>query len=148
MRPEFTETLKHKICVSGGMDPIHVGHIRMIQDAARYGDVYVILNTDSWLVRKKGYYLMPWEHRAEILRSIKGVKDVVMARDEDGTVCADLKEIYPSYFANGGDRTETNTPELELCIQLGIKSLFSVGGGKIESSQEIIRRVVDATKEA
>jgi D-beta-D-heptose 7-phosphate kinase/D-beta-D-heptose 1-phosphate adenosyltransferase len=148
VKPEFTETRKSKICVSGGMDPLHVGHVRMIQDAARYGDVYVILNTDSWLVRKKGYYLQPWEQRAEILRAIKGVKDVVIAKDDDGTVCANLREIYPDYFANGGDRTESNTPELDLCINMEIKSLFNVGGGKVESSQEIIRRIVNAVKEA
>ena len=54
------------IAVSGGFDPVHIGHIRMIRDAARYGDVMVIINSDDWLQRKKGYVFMPYEQRAEM----------------------------------------------------------------------------------
>lgn len=141
MKPEFTETRKKKIAVSGGFDPLHVGHIRMIRDASKYGDVYVILNSDSWLMRKKGYLVMSWEQRAEILREIRGVKDVVLAKDDDGTVCETLRYIYPDYFANGGDRTAHNTPELKLCYELDIKPLFSIGGAKVASSQEIVNAI-------
>jgi len=129
---------RRKVAVSGGFDPIHVGHIRYIQDAAKYGDVVIILNSDSWLVRKKGYAMMPWEQRAEILRAIHGVRDVIMAKDEDNTVCDSLRYLYPDYFAKGGDRTQDNTPELALCIELGIKTLWNIGGIKIASSSEIV----------
>jgi cytidyltransferase-like protein len=126
------------VCVSGGMDPLHEGHVRLIHDAATHGDVIVILNSDEWLMRKKGYVFMPWLSRAYILRSIKGVKDVVPVDDADGTVCEALYRIRPDFFANGGDRVADNTPELRLCTDLGIKAIFNVGGQKIASSSEIV----------
>lgn len=125
------------IAVSGGFDPIHRGHIRLIQAAATYGHVCVILNSDAWLERKKGYVFMDWEHRAEILRAIKGVVDVVPVNDSDGTVCEVLERIKPDAFANGGDRKSDNTPELEVCKRLRIEALFNVGGEKINSSSEL-----------
>jgi cytidyltransferase-like protein len=127
------------VCVSGGADPIHVGHIRMIEEASEYGDVIWILNSDEWLKRKKGYSFMKWEHRAEVLRAIAGVNMVVPVDDSDGTVCEALKRIKPTYFANGGDRTIDSTPEIHLCRELGIKMLFNVGGEKISSSSELVK---------
>ena len=126
------------VCVSGGMDPIHVGHVRMILEASKFGDVVVILNSDQWLLRKKGFSFMPWEERAEILRAIRGVADVVRVNDEDGTVCEALRRIKPDYFANGGDRKNENTPEVSLCLELDIKMLWCVGGEKIQSSSELV----------
>ena len=131
--------MKEKIvCVSGGMDPIHVGHVRMILEASKFGDVVVILNSDQWLFRKKGFSFMPWEERAEILRAIRGVVDVVRVNDEDGTVCEALRRIKPDYFANGGDRKNENTPEVSLCLELDIKMLWCIGGGKIQSSSDLV----------
>ncbi len=127
------------VAVSGGFDPIHIGHVRMIEDATLYGDVVVILNSDAWLMRKKGYVFMPWEQRAEILRALRGVTDVIEARDDDGTVCETLKELHPSYFANGGDRGVTNTPEMELCVEMDIIPLWNMGGYKIASSSELVK---------
>jgi D-beta-D-heptose 7-phosphate kinase/D-beta-D-heptose 1-phosphate adenosyltransferase len=100
------------VAVSGGMDPIHFGHVRMIQEAAQFGEVIVILNSDEWLMRKKGFVFMPWEERAEIIESIKGVRKVVRVDDSDGSVCEALRREKPTYFANGGDRTNKNTPEM------------------------------------
>ena len=134
---------KKTIAVSGGFDPIHVGHVRMILDAAQYGDVTVILNSDEWLIEKKGYKFMPWEERAEIIRAIKGVVNVVNTLyDTDGSVCNTLRnlkrDIGLDYFANGGDRYESNTPEMEVCNELGIGLLWNVGGGKIQSSSDLV----------
>ena len=133
---------KKLIAVSGGFDPIHVGHVRMIQAAAEIGDVVVIVNTDGWLEQKKGYKFMPFEERAEILSSIKGVVKVVSAKDDDGTVCstlAELKEIMNlDCFANGGDRKTGNTPEEMLCSEIGVEMLWNVGGEKIQSSSWLV----------
>lgn len=129
------------IAVSGGMDPIHKGHVRMIQEATQFGDVIVILNSDEWLVRKKGFVFMSWEERAEILESIKGVTKVVRVDDSDGSVCEALRREKPTYFANGGDRTIKNTPEMEVCSELGISMLWGVGGGKIQSSSELVAKI-------
>ena len=126
------------VAVSGGFDPVHVGHVRMIRDAANTGGVVIILNTDAWLTRKKGYVFMPFEERKEILESIKGVKSVVAAEDDDGTVSITLGKIRPTHFANGGDRGIANTPEMQVCKKYGIQMLWNVGGKKIQSSSELV----------
>lgn len=138
---------KRIIAVSGGFDPIHVGHVRMILDAASRGDVVVIANSDEWLMRKKGFIFMNWEDRAEILMSIRGVTDVYSVDDSDETVCEALREISPDYFANGGDRKKNNTPEMNVCSDLGIKMLWNVGGNKIRSSSELVGKIKSNIKE-
>ena len=129
------------VAVSGGMDPVHKGHVRMIQEASQFGDVIVILNSDDWLMRKKGFVFMSWEERAEILESIKGVTKVVRVDDTDGSVCEALRREKPTYFANGGDRTDKNTPEMDVCSELGITMLWGVGGGKIQSSSDLVAKI-------
>lgn len=139
------EKNRRTICVSGGMDPTAIGHIRLITDAAKYGDVIVILNSDEWLIRKKGYKFMPWEQRAEILMAIKGVTEVIRVDDSDGTVCEALRRIVPNYFGNGGDRKENNTPEGDVCTELGITMVCNVGGeDKVSSSSELVKNAVVA----
>ena len=130
-----------KIMVSGGFDPVHIGHIQMIQEASRWGQVIVVVNSDSWLMRKKGYVFMPYEERVNILGNIKGVTVVSNVEDSDGTVCEAIRRIRPDAFANGGDRKLSNTPEMELCKELGIGLLWNVGGGKIQSSSELVDTV-------
>ena len=126
------------VVVSGGFDPIHVGHVRMIIEAAKHGNVIVVANSDAWLMRKKGYIFMPFEERQEILASIKGVLRVESVDDIDGTVCEALRRIKPTHFANGGDRKQTNTPEMDVCNELGISLLWNIGGGKIQSSSDLV----------
>jgi len=134
--------MANNIVVSGGFDPIHIGHVRMILEASFHGNVTVIANSDEWLERKKGYVFMPWEERAEIIRSIRGVCDVVVVDDSDNSVCEAIKRLHESgkcdTFANGGDRTDVNTPEKKLCEELGINMLWNVGGGKIQSSSHLV----------
>jgi len=130
---------KKSIMVSGGFDPIHKGHIRMIQEAARKGDVIVIINSDEWLMRKKGFVFMPFEERVEIIKSIKGVTSSLGIDDNDNTVCEALRKYRPDYFANGGDRTNNNTPEMAVCEELGIEMLWEVGGGKVQSSSALTK---------
>ena len=131
------------VVVSGGFDPLHVGHLRMIKEAAQYGDLTVVLNTDEWLLRKKGYVFMPWEERAEIIEAYDFVSRVVPAKDDDKTVVENLKDIKPDIFANGGDRRGENTPEVKVCNDYGIEMIWNVGGGKIQSSSEMVKEVTD-----
>lgn len=126
------------IMVSGGFDPLHIGHLRMIKEAAQHGKVIVVVNSDAWLLRKKGFIFMPFEERKEIIEGYTEVDRVEAVDDSDGTVCEALWRLKPTYFANGGDRTNNNTPEMRLCEQLDIVMLWSVGGGKIQSSSEMV----------
>lgn len=130
------------VAISGGFDPIHEGHVNLIEDASRFGNVIVILNSDKWLQSKKGYVFMAWKSRARIMAALRNVSFVVAVEDaEDGTVCEALRRIKPDYFANGGDRTEENTPELQVCLDYSIKPLFGIGGDKIASSSELIKDI-------
>jgi len=130
------------VMVSGGFDPVHIGHIRMIIEASRHGDVIVVANSDDWLYRKKGFVFMEFEQRAEILAAIKGVVKVSGVDDFDGTVCKAIRKHKPDYFANGGDRKKHNTPEQAVCEELGVEMLWGVGGdSKANSSSDLIERV-------
>ena len=132
-----------KIAVSGGFDPLHVGHLRMMQHAAQHGNLTVIINSDEWLLQKKGYVFMPWEERAEIIGAYDFVDHIVVAIDEDKTVVESLKEVKPDIFANGGDRENINTPEAKYCRENNIEMLWGVGGGKIQSSSTMVQEVTE-----
>jgi D-beta-D-heptose 7-phosphate kinase/D-beta-D-heptose 1-phosphate adenosyltransferase len=114
----------------------------MLQDAAKYGRVIWILNSNQWLERKRGYYMTDWNERAEILRAFQEIYSVEPVDDLEGTVSEALLRIKPHYFGNGGPSTRENTPESKLCDQLGIKLIFGLGGEKIYDSAEIVDRVV------
>lgn len=136
---------KPLIAVSGGFDPVHIGHIRMIRDAARYGDVMVIINSDDWLMRKKGYVFMPYEERVEIIGNIKGVALVTSVDDSDETVCEALRRHKPDAFANGGDRKTENTPEMDVCEELGIQMMWAIGGNnKPQSSSWLVNKLKES----
>jgi cytidyltransferase-like protein len=128
------------VTVSGGFDPVHIGHIRMIREAAKLGKLIVILNNDAFLMRKKGFVFMPLEERKELLENIKGVDSVFVAIDEDDSVCKSLEYLSPDIFANGGDRNnEKEIREAEVCRRLGIEMVFNVGGGKVQSSSSLTK---------
>jgi len=76
------------------------------------------------------------------------VHTVTSVDDTDGTVCEALKKFKPTYFANGGDRTSENTPEMQVCEDLNIEMIWNVGGGKIQSSSELVdkKNTVDEMK--
>jgi cytidyltransferase-like protein len=130
------------VAVSGGFDPIHIGHVRMFQDAKALGDeLVVILNNDHWLRFKKGEPFMREEERKEIIEAIGCVDRVVLTRHEPGTadisVCHALREVKPHIFANGGDRKPDwdAVPEVAVCEELGIRMVYNIGrGGKVGSS--------------
>jgi cytidyltransferase-like protein len=119
--------MSNTVMISGGFDPIHIGHVRLIREAAKYGNVIVAMNSDEWIFRQKGFNSIGFKERKEFLMSIKGVIDVVSVNDQDGTVCTALIEHKPTYFANGGPRNKNNTPEKVVCVELGIEMLWGIG---------------------
>lgn len=132
------------VLVTGGFDPLHSGHIEYFKAAKQLGDKLVVgLNSDDWLARKKGQPFMPWHERATIAASINYVDRVINFDDSDGTAIDAIrktKEIFPNHeiiFANGGDRTKNNVPEM---IFDDIEFVFGVGGeNKLNSSSWILR---------
>lgn len=128
------------VALSGGFDPLHAGHLEMINNAAKIGNVVVILNTDEWLIRKKGFVFQSFQDRRAILINLVGVTYISKAKDKNNTVEETLRDLRPDIFVNGGDRKEDNTPEMDVCKELGIEMRFNVGGGKLNHSSGIATR--------
>lgn len=132
------------IVVSGGFDPIHSGHIAYLKSAKAHGDkLLVALNSDDWLKNKKGKFFMSFNERKTIIESISFVDEVIDFEDDDlGSAIKALekvKNLYPNqsiFFANGGDRTDINIPEMSVP---DIDFIFGVGGGKTNSSSWILK---------
>mgnify|MGYP001591223915 CR=1 FL=1 len=134
------------VAVSGGMDPLHIGQVRMMQEAKKLGDtLVVILNNDNWLHAKKGYVFMPEQERKEIIEALGCVDSVLLTShtedSEDMSVCAELRQLQPQIFANGGDRKLENIPEVAVCDDIGCKMVFNTGeGGKVQSSSWLVKK--------
>jgi len=132
------------IC-TGGFDPVHSGHISYLNHADHLGDWLVVgLNSDEWLARKKGRSFMSWHERMTVLDNLHMVDRVIEFDDSDDTACdaiRQVKEMFPGdkiVFANGGDRTEQNIPEM---IFDDVEFVFGVGGeDKKNSSSDILKR--------
>ncbi len=137
------------VVVSGGFDPLHVGHVKMFQEAAKLASkLIVIVNNDDFLMLKKGYVFMPIDERMEIIKNISVVDKVVKAIDTDLTVCQTLnllaKEENIIVFANGGDRqSEKDISETTVCRDNQIEMKFNIGGGKIQSSSSLVSTTVN-----
>ncbi len=130
------------VVVTGGFDPLHSGHIAYFRAARQLGDKLIVgVNSDEWLVRKKGQPFMPLHERREIVGSLKDVDVTMTFDDSDGsaiTLLEDLKNSYPYaqiIFANGGDRTATNIPEMSV---KDIEFRFGIGGNDKKNSSSWI----------
>lgn len=137
------EAKAKEVVVSGYFDPLHYGHIQLFREARKLGRLTVIVGTDEQLIGKKGFFFMPFEERQRIISALSCVDSVCGALDKDGTVRRTLKELKPDIFANGGDRTDDNIPEKEICEECGIQMVFGVGGSKSNSSSSIIQDGLD-----
>jgi len=134
---------KKIVAISGGWDPLHTGHLKLIKAASKFGKLVVIVNDDSFLMRKKGFVFMTLRDRIKILLAIRYIDKAIPCIDKDNTVCNTLKKLKPDIFCNGGDRTKKNIPEYVICKKMGIKMKFNIGGKKIRSSSTLIK---NATK--
>ena len=146
MKKKSPSKKKKVVMVSGGFDPIHVGHIRLLQEAKKLGDeLVVLLNNDHWLKLKKGFVFMSEFERKEIIEAFHFVDRVVLSSHKKNTkdisVIEDIRVLRPHVFAKGGDRHSGNIPELEICNEVGCVVVNDVGwGGKVQSSSELVKK--------
>jgi cytidyltransferase-like protein len=133
------------IITSGGFDPLHSGHINYLNAAKKLGDkLFVIINTDEWLKRKKGKVFLPYGERKTIIKNLQCVDKIYLAKDNDDSVIESIQQIKKEYptdeiiVANGGDKTVDNVPEQQVS---DIKCIFNVGGNyKKNSSSWILKK--------
>jgi cytidyltransferase-like protein len=134
------------VLVTGGFDPLHSGHIAYFNAAKQLGDLlFVGLNSDDWLARKKGQPFMPYRERTSIVNALHVVDGIVGFNDDDNSskqAIINLRKAYPDdeiIFANGGDRTKENIPEMDVADD-NVSFVFGVGGeDKANSSSWILQ---------
>jgi len=134
------------VLVTGGFDPLHSGHIEYFKSSKKLGDLLVVgINSDSWLSRKKGAPFMPEQERNGIVKNLSMVDRTIFFNDRDGSAkeaIRDLRALYPNdqiIFANGGDRTQENIPEMDIKDD-NLVFAFGIGGeNKMNSSSWILQ---------
>jgi cytidyltransferase-like protein len=136
--------MKTIVLITGGFDPLHSGHIAYFKAAKALGDILVVgINSDAWLSRKKGAPFMPYMERSTIVRNLVGVDFVIDFNDSDGTAKHAIQMVRQSYpqdkiiFANGGDRTAVNIPEMDI-DDSNLEFVFGVGGEDKKNSSSWI----------
>jgi D-beta-D-heptose 7-phosphate kinase/D-beta-D-heptose 1-phosphate adenosyltransferase len=138
------------VIATGGFDPIHSGHIKYLNAASKLGDMLIVgVNSDEWLRRKKGKEFLPWVEREYIVKNLKSVDRVMTFNDDDGSAKDIIKVVRSHYimakiiFANGGDRTKKNIPEMDV-EDSNLEFVFGVGGeDKANSSSIILKNYYD-----
>ena len=133
------------VLVTGGFDPLHSGHLAYLKYASKLGDKLIVgINSDDWLCRKKGKNFLPEKERHEILSAIRYVDGCILFNDQDDTAIEAIKNVKMLFpfaqiiFANGGDRTSENIPEM---IFYDVDFIFGVGGeDKKNSSIWILKK--------
>jgi cytidyltransferase-like protein len=138
--------MKRIVLITGGFDPLHSGHIAYIKAAKELGDALVVgINSDQWLRQKKGQEFMSWEERSIIVANLYDVDRVINFDDTDGSAkdaIRKVRAIYPTaqiVFANGGDRTKENIPEMDVLKEmLHLEFVFGVGGEDKKNSSSWI----------
>jgi cytidyltransferase-like protein len=131
------------VLVTGGFDPVHSGHIEYFKAAKALGNILVVgINSDAWLERKKGRAFMPSSERVTIIQNLKMIDHCILFNDDDGSAreaIRNVKLLYPNsqiIFANGGDRTQENIPEM---TETDVEFAFGIGGdNKLNSSSWIL----------
>lgn len=157
--PLSTSKKEKVVMVSGGFDPVHVGHVRLFNEAKKLGDkLIVVINNDNWKRKKRKHVFMPDRERKEIIEAFSAVDKVFISEHgkniegpKEMSVSRELSKIKPDIFANGGDRDKKDAKnpnsslyyDIETCKNLGIKMVFNIGhGGKIQSSSWLVEKSI------
>lgn len=140
---------KKVVAVSGYFNPLHVGHLEMIEMASKIGDeLVVIVNNDRQVKLKGSVPFMAEADRLKIISALKYVDHAFLAIDKDKTVCLSLAKLKPDVFANGGDRKSLNdVPEYPICQELGIEMVDGLGE-KIRASSKMIANAAKLKKDS
>ena len=139
------------VIVSGGFDPIHSGHIEHFKEAKKLGDILIVgLNSDEWLTRKKGKPFLPLEERLAVVKSMRPVDSAVPFNDDNNSSIDLIKKALVLFddvlFANGGDRTQDNIPEIdEFDKDPRVQFAFGVGGSHKQNSSSWILKQWNST---
>lgn len=133
------------VAVSGYFNPLHVGHLEMIEKSKKLGDKLVVIVNNDYQVKLKGSVpFMSLADRVKIISALRAVDEVFVSIDRDKTVCKSLAKVHPDIFANGGDRhTLNDVPEYPICQKLNITMVDGLGR-KIRASSELIRKAAEA----
>ena len=162
-KKSLEKKIKKVVMVSGGFDPVHIGHVRLFEEAKKLGDeLVVVINNDNWKRQKRKHVFMPDHERKEIIEAFACVDRVILTRHpknpegpKEMSVSEELKKIKPHIFANGGDRNEEDAKnpnsslyyDIQTCKKLGIQMVFNVGhGGKVQSSSWLVEKSISANK--
>ena len=144
------------VLVSGGFDPVHVGHLRMFQDAKKLSNnVVLLLNNDEWLIKKKGKPFMNENQRKEILDEFKSITEVIIQTSSDKSSSSAIEEFVKNNpnknicYCNGGDRNNIqNILEADICKKLNVSLEFGIGGEeKVESSSQLTKNYLGNVEE-
>lgn len=137
------------VILSGYFNPLHGGHLDMIEDGAAMGDrLVVIVNNDVQQKLKKGKIILDEKNRLRLVSALRHVDDAVLSIDKDPPVIETLRVIAKEHpndtiiFANGGDdrRNPDEVPEYDVCQEYKIEMVYGVGGkNKADSSTRINR---------
>lgn len=128
------------VATSGFFNPLHVGHLELLQRARALGDyLIVIVNTDHQVALKGSRPFMTEDDRLTLVRALACVDMAILACDEDGTVCKTLAMLRPQVFAKGGDRRADEIAEAAVCARLGIRIVDGLGA-KIRASSDLLAR--------
>tara|TARA_R100000278_G_C5465274_1_gene162399 strand:+ start:34 stop:477 length:444 start_codon:yes stop_codon:yes gene_type:complete len=139
------------VIVSGGFDPIHSGHIEHFKEAKKLGDILIVgLNSDAWLTRKKGKPFMPIEERMAVIRELRMVDSAVGFNDDNNSSIDLINKALVLFddvlFANGGDRTQDNIPEIDAFDKdPRVQFAFGVGGTHKQNSSSWILKKWNST---
>lgn len=132
------------VIATGGFDPIHSGHIKYLNEASKLGNMLVVgVNSDEWLRKKKGKEFLSWDERSLIVQNLKCVSRVFGFNDDDGSAKDVIRLVRAHYikskiiFANGGDRTKDNIPEMSI-NDSNLEFVFGVGGYTKDNSSSTI----------